>query len=118
MLEIATSPQGTCSSNQHDESNRRKTRLLVGVPRADAADAPSFAAPAQTYLARNASYASTFTSGHLPLPPSKRIAVVVCMDARIDPAAALGIELGDAHVIRNGEACGVDRGSRTAEGTN
>src|SRR5262245_45314587 len=40
-------------------------------------------------------------SGDLPARPAKRLAVVACMDARLDPARALGLELGDAHVIRN-----------------
>jgi len=58
--------------------------------------------PIQENLAiSNASYASSFTQGHLALPPAKHYAVVTCMDARIDPAAAYGISLGDAHVIRN-----------------
>ncbi|KAI1437986.1 beta carbonic anhydrase clade D [Xylaria sp. CBS 124048] len=49
----------------------------------------------------NEAYASTFDKGHLALPPAKKYLVVTCMDARIDPAAAFGISLGDAHVIRN-----------------
>ncbi|RDL36854.1 uncharacterized protein BP5553_06206 [Venustampulla echinocandica] len=56
----------------------------------------------------NASYASTFTQGHLALPPAKKYAVLTCMDARIDPAAAFGISLGDAHVIRNAGASARD----------
>jgi carbonic anhydrase len=39
--------------------------------------------------------------GHLPMPPSRRVAVVACMDARLDPARVLGLEEGDAHVVRN-----------------
>ncbi|MCJ1450232.1 hypothetical protein MMC28_000561 [Mycoblastus sanguinarius] len=50
---------------------------------------------------KNAEYASNFKEGELALPPAKKYAVVTCMDARIDPAAAFGISLGDAHVIRN-----------------
>lgn len=49
----------------------------------------------------NETYASTFDKGTLALPPAKKYLVLTCMDARIDPAAAFGIELGDAHVIRN-----------------
>ena len=49
----------------------------------------------------NAQYADGFTKGDLPMPPGRRFAVVTCMDARIDPAKALGLEEGDAHVIRN-----------------
>ena len=51
--------------------------------------------------AASASYSSTFDKGHLALPPAKKYLVLTCMDARIDPARAFGIELGDAHVIRN-----------------
>jgi carbonic anhydrase len=52
-------------------------------------------------VAANQSYAATFTKGDLPLPPARKVAILVCMDARIDPARALGLEEGDAHVIRN-----------------
>jgi len=52
-------------------------------------------------LSNNESYASAFSKGDLPMPPSKKVAVVACMDARLDPARALGLEEGDAHVIRN-----------------
>lgn len=52
-------------------------------------------------LGNNARYASSFDKAHLPMPPGKRVAVLACMDARLDPARALGLEEGDAHVIRN-----------------
>jgi len=52
-------------------------------------------------LAANQRYAERFDKGHLPLPPARRVAIVTCMDARIDPAKALGLSEGDAHVIRN-----------------
>lgn len=52
-------------------------------------------------LEANARYAAEFEKGSLPMPPARKLAVVVCMDARIDPARALGLEEGDAHVIRN-----------------
>jgi carbonic anhydrase len=52
------------------------------------------------YLANNAVYAETF-SGPLPLPPSKRVAVVACMDARMNVYGILGLKEGEAHVIRN-----------------
>ncbi|HSK15123.1 MAG TPA: carbonic anhydrase [Gaiellaceae bacterium] len=51
--------------------------------------------------AANEVYADLFSLGHLPMPPARRLAVVTCMDARLDPAAFLGLEPGDAHVIRN-----------------
>lgn len=53
------------------------------------------------FLKANARYAAEFTKGHLPMPPARKVAVVACMDARLDPARALGLEEGDAHVIRN-----------------
>lgn len=49
----------------------------------------------------NARYAATFTKGDLAAPPRRRVAVLTCMDARLDPARFLGLEEGDAHVIRN-----------------
>lgn len=52
------------------------------------------------YLQNNAAYASTFT-GPLPLPPAKHVAVVACMDARLNVYGALGINEGESHVIRN-----------------
>jgi carbonic anhydrase len=51
-------------------------------------------------LANNEAYARDFT-GPLPMPPAKHIAVVACMDARLDVYRALGLNEGDAHVIRN-----------------
>jgi carbonic anhydrase len=51
--------------------------------------------------AANERYASGFAKGALPMPPGRRFAVVTCMDARLDPAGFLGLEEGDAHVIRN-----------------
>ncbi|MFI1918022.1 beta-class carbonic anhydrase [Nocardia sp. NPDC020380] len=52
------------------------------------------------YLANNAEYAAQF-AGPLPLPPSKHVAVVACMDARLDVYRILGLKDGEAHVIRN-----------------
>jgi carbonic anhydrase len=52
------------------------------------------------YLANNARYAETFT-GLLPLPPARHVAVVACMDARLNVYAILGLNEGEAHVIRN-----------------
>lgn len=48
-----------------------------------------------------AAYAKTFDKGHLPLPPGRKVAVVACMDARLNPYGLLGLTEGDAHVIRN-----------------
>jgi carbonic anhydrase len=52
-------------------------------------------------LTANARYAETFTHGDLQAPPSRRIAILTCMDARLDPAKFLGLREGEAHVIRN-----------------
>ena len=52
-------------------------------------------------LANADRYAATFDKGDLPLPPAKQVAVVACMDARLNPYAILGLVEGDAHVIRN-----------------
>jgi carbonic anhydrase len=53
-------------------------------------------------LAANRVYASTFEEkGRLPKAPKKEVAILTCMDARLDPAKFLGLEEGDAHVIRN-----------------
>src|SRR2546430_17075189 len=49
----------------------------------------------------NEAYAQSFKKGDLPVPPAKRLAVVACMDARIDVHKVLGLQEGDAHVIRN-----------------
>ena len=46
-------------------------------------------------------YAATFDKGSLPLPPAKQVAIVACMDARLNPYGLLGLAEGDAHVIRN-----------------
>jgi carbonic anhydrase len=51
-------------------------------------------------LANNSEYASTF-EGPLPLPPAKHVAVLACMDARLNVYGALGLKEGEAHVIRN-----------------
>jgi carbonic anhydrase len=52
-------------------------------------------------LSNNESYAAAFNQGDLPLPPGKKVAVVACMDARLNVYGALGLHEGDAHVIRN-----------------
>jgi carbonic anhydrase len=54
-------------------------------------------------LLRNAErYANVFTAGALPTPPALKLAIVSCMDSRIDLFALLGLHLGEAHIIRNG----------------
>ncbi|MER2082358.1 carbonic anhydrase [Rhodococcus sp. (in: high G+C Gram-positive bacteria)] len=52
------------------------------------------------YLQNNAAYAEQFT-GPLPLPPSRHVAILACMDARLDVYRVLGIKEGESHVIRN-----------------
>ena len=51
--------------------------------------------------AANEIYVGGFEQGDLPIPPRRRLAIVTCMDARLDPAKFLGLEDGEAHVIRN-----------------
>jgi carbonic anhydrase len=52
-------------------------------------------------LQNNEAYAASFDKGHLTIPPTKKVAVVACMDARLQPNRILGLEEGEAHVIRN-----------------
>ena len=52
-------------------------------------------------IENNEAYASNFDKGDLPLPPAKKVAVLACMDARLNPYGILGLSEGDAHVIRN-----------------
>ena len=53
-------------------------------------------------LLQNAkSYSATFTKGDLAMPPARHVAIVVCMDARLNPYGIFGLTEGDAHVIRN-----------------
>ncbi len=52
-------------------------------------------------LAANREYADSFDQGGLPMPPARQVAIVTCMDARLHPAKFLGLNVGDAHVIRN-----------------
>ncbi|GAA3689008.1 carbonic anhydrase [Nonomuraea antimicrobica] len=52
-------------------------------------------------LANAERYAASFRKGHLPLPPARGLAVLACMDARLNIYALLGLSEGDAHVIRN-----------------
>lgn len=56
---------------------------------------------AAEFEAANKNYAAHFDKGHLTLPPARKVIVVACMDARLDPAKILGLTEGDAHVIRN-----------------
>lgn len=55
----------------------------------------------QDLLTANERYAASFSKGDLPTPPARKVAVLTCMDARLDPEKFLGLEEGDANVIRN-----------------
>jgi len=55
----------------------------------------------EEYLKNNGNYESNDGRGALPMPPSKHVAVVACMDARLDVYRILGLVEGEAHVIRN-----------------
>ena len=55
-------------------------------------------------LQRNARFAEGFRAGGLPAIPARGLAILTCMDARLDVLRLLGLELGDAHVIRNAGA--------------
>ena len=52
-------------------------------------------------VAANQEFAKGFDKGNLPMPPARHTAVLVCMDARLIPSRFLGLDTGDAHVIRN-----------------
>jgi carbonic anhydrase len=64
-------------------------------------------------LAHNAPYARYFTNGDLPMPPAKKVAVLACMDARLNVYGALGLHEGDAHVIRNAGGVATDDAIRS-----
>jgi carbonic anhydrase len=64
-------------------------------------------------LKNNEAYAAGFDKGSLPLPPARKVAVVACMDARLSPYALLGLQEGDAHVIRNAGGVVTDDGIRS-----
>ena len=64
-------------------------------------------------LRNNESYARSFKKGDLPLPPAKRVAVLACMDARLDVHKILGLQEGDAHVIRNAGGVATDDAIRS-----
>ncbi len=61
----------------------------------------------------NEAYANSFEKGNLPLPPAKHVAVLACMDARLDVHKILGLQEGDAHVIRNAGGAATDDAIRS-----
>jgi len=64
-------------------------------------------------ISKNESYARSFKKGDLPLPPAKHVAVLACMDARLDVHKILGLEEGEAHVIRNAGGVATDDAIRS-----
>jgi carbonic anhydrase len=67
----------------------------------------------EEFLIANVKYAATFAKGELPMPPGRKVAILACMDARLDPAKVLGLEEGDAHVIRNAGGVATDDAIRS-----
>src|SRR5216684_1688104 len=61
----------------------------------------------------NENYARSFKKGNLPMPPAKHVAVLACMDARLDVHKILGLEEGEAHVIRNAGGVATDDAIRS-----
>ena len=64
-------------------------------------------------LQNSKGYTAAFDKGSLPLPPAKGVAVLACMDARVNPYGILGLAEGDAHVIRNAGGAVTDDGIRS-----
>src|SRR6202166_5473119 len=64
-------------------------------------------------LKNNETSAKAFKKGHLPMPPSKKLAVLACMDARLDVHKILGLQEGEAHVIRNAGGVATDDAIRS-----
>jgi carbonic anhydrase len=69
--------------------------------------------PTDEVLANNEAYAASFDKADLPIPPGKKLAVVACMDARLNVYRILGLQEGDAHVIRNAGGVVTDDGIRS-----
>lgn len=55
----------------------------------------------QDFLAGNEAFAAAFADGDKPLPPARKALVLACMDARLHPEKALGLNIGDCHCVRN-----------------
>jgi carbonic anhydrase len=64
-------------------------------------------------IRNNESYAKSFRKGELAMPPAKHVAVLACMDARLDVHKILGLEEGEAHVIRNAGGVATDDAIRS-----
>lgn len=65
-------------------------------------------------LEANVAFAESFDKGDLEIPPSRGVVVLTCIDARLDPAKMLGLELGEANVIRNAGGRATDDAIRSA----
>lgn len=63
---------------------------------------PEFTPSADVLIERNARYAAAFEGGNVPVAPRRKLAIVACMDSRMDIFKLLGLTDGDAHVVRNG----------------
>lgn len=64
-------------------------------------------------LRANEQYVANFTQGDLPTPPARKLAILACMDARLDIYGMLGLKLGDAHIIRNAGGIATDDAVRS-----
>jgi carbonic anhydrase len=64
-------------------------------------------------LAHNARYAETFALGHLQTPPVRKLVILTCMDSRMDLEQLLGLQVGDAHMIRNAGGLATDDAIRS-----
>jgi carbonic anhydrase len=64
-------------------------------------------------LQANQRYAAQFSLGHLPIPPARKLAVLACMDARLSVEAILGLQTGDAHIVRNAGGVVTEDGLRS-----
>jgi carbonic anhydrase len=71
------------------------------VPTQSASASEGFTPMADELVRRNRDYASTFADGHIAVAPRRKLAIVACMDSRMDIFEILGLEHGDAHIIRN-----------------
>ena len=64
-------------------------------------------------LRANERYAQSFKLGHLPMPPARKVAVLACMDARLTVEQFLGLQTGEAHIIRNAGGIATDDALRS-----
>ncbi len=100
----------TWARSHQDQENPTNVVPMTVTPDRPAHDGPPIRATSGTpdaetivdrFVSANRAYAVTFRDGGMDARPVQKVTVVACMDARLDLFAALGLELGDAHVIRN-----------------